>query len=196
GAELARGDLGSPQLEQLPVVREPAAAVRAARVLPAQHAALERLLGQRVGDARARLGVRERGKTRELLASAVAHRLAELAVEVAEEEERLVTGPLLAHEEERRRRREQEDGRQQLKLALVGERGEALAVRAVADLVVVLEEVDEAARRQMRAWLAARRAAEGRDFALVGEPLGERAREVVRGRFGIRGVVAVRLAGG
>src|SRR3954463_15393619 len=121
GAEPARGDLGSPQLEQLPVVREPGAAVRAARVLPAQHATLEGLLGQRIGNARARLGVGERGEASELLAPAVAQRFAELAVEVAEEEERLVAGPFLAHEDERRRRREQEDGRQQLQLSLVGE---------------------------------------------------------------------------
>src|SRR3954463_15647798 len=90
GAEPARGDLGSPQLEQLPVVREPAAALRAARVLPAQHAALEGLLGQRIGNTCARLGVGERGETRELLAPAVTHRFAQLAVEIAEEEERLM----------------------------------------------------------------------------------------------------------
>jgi hypothetical protein len=127
-------------------------------------------------NARARLWIGERGEARELLAPAAPHRLAELAVEVAEEEERLVAGPLLAHEDERRRGREQQDRRKDLQLVLVGERREALAVRAVADLVVVLHEVDERPRRQMRARLATRLLAERRDLALVGEAFGKRAR--------------------
>src|SRR5262249_27626116 len=157
-------------------------------------AAPEGLLGQRIGNARARLRIRERGEARKFLAPAVAHRLAELAVEITEEEERLVAGPFLAHEDERRRRGEQKERREQLQLPFVGERGEAVAVRAVADLVVVLQEIDEAARRQVRARLAARRVAEGRDLTLVGKALGERAREMPRGRAGVRGVVAVGLA--
>src|SRR6185436_4279968 len=115
----------------------------------------------------------EAGEARELLAPALAHRLAELAVEVAEEEERLAAAPFLAHEEERRRRREKLDRRERLQLAILRERDQPFAHRAVADLVVVLQEIDEAARRQLRARLAAPLVGEGRDLALVGEPFGE-----------------------
>ena len=110
---------------------------------------------------RARLGIGERGEAREFLAPAIAHGHGLLvAVEIAEEEERLVAAPFLAHEEQRRRRREEQDGREHPQLALVGERGEPLAVRAVADLVVVLHEVDES-RRRVAAGLAAGLAREG-----------------------------------
>jgi hypothetical protein len=61
---------------------------------------------------------------------------------------------------------------------------------------MVLQEVHEARRRQVGARLAARLLAEGRLLALVGEALGEAAREMLRGSVGIRDVVAIGLAGG
>src|SRR5665213_1300299 len=82
----------------------------------------------------------------------------------------------------------------------LGERISALApeaaVRAVSDLIVVLQEVDERGRRKGRARLAAQRpAAMLRGFALEGEPLGERAPEQPRRRAREVAIVPVGLVG-
>src|SRR6185436_16343329 len=135
GAAIQRNDLLLSQQQQARVVREPGRVP----VLPAQDAALEGGLGQRVGDP-----FLESGEARELLAPALAYRLAQLAVEIAEEEERLPAAPLLAHEQKRRRRGEELDRRQGLELVRLGQRQEPFSHRAVADLVVVLQEIDEA----------------------------------------------------
>src|SRR5690606_38206393 len=70
----------------------------------------------------------------------------------------------------------------------------ALAVGPIADLVVVLKEIDERGRRQLRRALAARLAAIARRLALVGEALDRRAQEL-GGRVLIVLVVAALLAG-
>src|SRR5260221_7003829 len=89
-----RNDVLLAKTQKFAVVREP---TRLA-ILPAQDAALEGRLGQRVRDS-----FLEAREARELLAPALAHRFAQLAVEITEEEERLPAAPLLAHEQERRR---------------------------------------------------------------------------------------------
>src|SRR6185503_11045617 len=133
-------------------MREPARIALA----PVEHGLLERALGEGVGDALADFRVLERGEALEFLAAAVADGIAELAVEVAEEEERLLAAPLLAHEQKRRRGCEELDCGEGLELPFVGEGRQALAEGAVADLVVVLEEVDEARGGEVPARLAAR----------------------------------------
>ena len=135
------------QVEEVLVVRHP----DVVGLGPVEHRSAEGALGQRIGDL-----ALEPLESGELLAPAVAHRLAELAVEVAEEEERLPAAPLLAHEDERRRRREELDGGERFQLFFVRQGQQALAHRAVADLVVVLQEIDEARRRQVARLLAAR----------------------------------------
>src|SRR5205823_9684003 len=112
-----------------------------------------------------------------------------------EEEKRLAAAPLLAHEDERRRWCKELDGRQRLYFALVGKAQQPLAQRAVADLVVILQEVDEARRSQLARLLAARLLGEGRHLALIGEALGQAAREMAHRRIHITDVVAIRLAG-
>src|SRR3954467_14611201 len=114
------------------------------RFRPVERGCLEGALGERVGHL-----ALEALEARELLAPAVAHRFAQLAVEIAEELERLAAAPLLAHEDERRRPREQVNRAQRFQPALVRQDDEALAERAVADLVMVLQEVDEASGRQL-----------------------------------------------
>src|SRR5690606_2196650 len=77
-----------------------------------------------------------------------------------------------------------------------GEFGQALAERAIADLVVVLQEVDEGgggkAGRGLAAWLAAKMF---RRFALVAVALSKAAREQRRRVLCIVLVVALVLAG-
>ena len=103
----------------------------------------------------------------------------------------------LAHEQERNRGREQEDRQHAAQCPGRRERMQPLAEGAIADLVVVLQEVDERVRRQVRARLAARLAlAERRRLALVGEAFGQaRGRDAAQRLVRVVGVVAVRLAG-
>src|SRR5690606_39632580 len=91
-------------------------------------------------------------------AAAGADLLAQFTAMIAEVEERGVAVELLAHEQHGDARREQERGQREPQ-DLVGasrvpppqQRAEALAEHAVADLVVVLREVDERRGRQVRA---------------------------------------------
>src|SRR5438552_12281026 len=159
-AAVERHDVALAQAEELLVVRHP----DLVGLGPVERGSLERALGERIGQLA--LEALEAG---ELLAPALAHRLAQLAVEIAEEEKRLAAAPLLAHEDQRRRRRQELDGRQRLYFPLVGKAQQPLAQRAVADLVVVLQEVDEARRRQMARLLAARLLGEWRHLARRGK---------------------------
>src|SRR5258707_8169717 len=60
---------------------------------------------------------------------------------------------------------------------------------------MVLDEGDEAGRRQMRRWLAALFLAVGRALALIGKPLGECAAETLGRHIGVVGIVPRALAG-
>src|SRR5207248_1133416 len=100
---------------------------------------LERALGKRIGDLAG-----EALEARELPAPSLAHRFTELAVEVTEKQKRLPAAPFLAHEDERRRGREELDGAERFHHLGFCQRQQPLAKRAVAHLVVVLQEIDEA----------------------------------------------------
>ena len=123
---------------------------------PAKLRALERRRVARRRNVLPRCRVAEPGETLEFLAPAAGDRVAERRREIAEEEERARRGELLAHEEQRDRRREQHARDRGLERRRGRERADALAERAVADLVVGLEEVDERGRRQLAAPAAAR----------------------------------------
>ena len=121
------------------------------------------------------LFARELGELLELAPAPLAHGIGELVVEVGEEAERLGRAPLLAHEQERDVGREQEDRLHRLDRLGRRQSGDPLAERAVADLIVILDEGDERDRRQMTARLAAPGAlAVVRDVALVDEARGQR----------------------
>jgi len=102
------------------------------------------------------------------LLSSLAHRMREIALEVAEEREGSLRTPFLAHEQHGdhgRKKRHCESG---LDFLPGCQRLETITKRAVADLVVVLQEVDEGRGRKLAAGLAARLVApECRGFALV-----------------------------
>ena len=102
----------------------------------------------------ARIG--EDGELRELLATALAHLFRELAMEVGEEAEGAGFAPLLAHEQQGNMRRQQE-GRVEAPEESGGrEARKAVAESAIADLIVVLKEVDEHGGRKMGAGPATR----------------------------------------
>ncbi len=122
-----------------------------------------------------RLGHRQAGELRELVLAAPVHLLGDLALLVAEVEERARCGELLTLEQQGRARPEQQDRRQGPVEAGVGQAVEALAPERVGQLVVVLQILDEPPRLQ-----AGRRAAPplplpGIDLPLVDvAPLGRR----------------------
>ena len=149
-AERARRDRARAELQQLLVMREPGRR----RAWSSRARIAGTALGQRIRDGLLKEAKRLNSLRRPLRTASPSS-----PWKVAEEQERLAAAPLLAHEEQRRRRREQLDGGQRLQLLFVGERDQPLAKRAVADLVVVLQEVDEA--RTAAGGRSARRAAPG-----------------------------------
>lgn len=149
----------------------------------------------RVGNRVAMGGIGERGEGGEFAAAAFAHRCGERAAMIGEELERLRRAAFLAHEQQRNLRRKQRERARRAQRVVVHERAQPLAECAVADLIVVLQERDERARRQVRARFAARCAAvQRRRLALIRETFAEHAREVADRRVGIRAVVARLLA--
>ena len=96
---------------------------------------------------------------REFLSAAGAHRLGKAAAKIAKEGKRPPRSPFLAHEQHRHIRREQGDGERGFQGFCFCILRQAVAKRAIADLIVVLHEVDEGERRQRAARLAARLAA-------------------------------------
>src|SRR4029453_6479868 len=122
-------------------------------------------------------------RLRNLRASSVAYGLREIAAEIREKQEGCAGAEFLAHEQERDRRGEQEHGQEAAQLRSRRKRVKPLAEGAIADLIVVLQEVDECIGRQMRARLAAL------------ETLPETASKQRKRLLAIIGVIAVPLAG-
>ena len=90
-------------------------------------------------------------------AAALAHGIGKFALEIAEEREGRLRAPFLAHEQHRDRTAPAAVTASAASIARsVGSAFEPVAERAVADLVVVLQEIDEGGRRQLAARLAAR----------------------------------------
>src|SRR5690606_19755722 len=147
---------------------------------PVEPRELERARVVRIRQAREVLDAAE--EMRELVAAALAHGIGELAVEVAEVRERARRVELLSHEEQDRRRQEEQ---QRLRGAhSIGRREhrQPLAEGPVADLVVVLQKVDERIGRQVRRRLAARLAVSmTRRLALIREAFDEAAKEALAG---------------
>ena len=122
---------------------------------PVQSRRLEGRERVRIRNVRPRRFAGELGKLPELAPAALAHGVRHLVVEIGEKAERLRRAPFLAHEQERNVGREQEHRLHGLDRAVLRKVRDAFAERAVADLIVVLDERDECGRRQMTARLAA-----------------------------------------
>ena len=133
-------------------------------------------------------------EAREFLAPAFSHRLRQLSIEVAEKEEWRRRAPFLAHEQHRYLRREQVDARKRADRLRGRQRVQPFAKRAIADLVVILDEGDESVRRQFGARAAARRISIGHHLALVGEAFGDGFSQELRRAVG--GVIAAALMRG
>ena len=117
-------------------------------------------------------------------------------MEIAEERERPRRSPFFAHEQHRDHRRQQRDRERGLDRPGIGHALEPVAERAVADLVVVLQEIDEGGRRKLAARLAAQLSAAMRGrLALIDKARAQRARDVLARRALIVAVVAVGFAG-
>src|SRR6185503_19836739 len=123
-------DLARAKPEQRPVMLEGASMVAARGGCPVELRVEEGLLGVRVGDRlRACRRARERG---ELAPPAFAHRAGEIALEIAEVQERSERAELLAHEEELHRGSEQQRRGGEPDARGRCERSQPLAERAVA----------------------------------------------------------------
>src|SRR5690606_1683342 len=147
----------------------------AATLGPVQPAALECLDGVRIRNLLPSTLCGEGGESRKLVAPPVAHRRGEIALVIAEIQEGLRRRILLAHEQQRNLRRKQQDRVSGAQASLGRERRDSLAQGAIANLVMVLQEIDEGVRRQCAARLAARFAAECGPLSLIGEALREHA---------------------
>ena len=187
----ARDDEAFPRRQEPLHQIEPPGMGRPVDRRPVERGAEHGLLRQWIGHVLAALLVRL-GK---LFSPPVADRVGKLALKIAEERKRPPRAPFVAHEHQRRRRREQRDGKRRLQRRRRREHRQPLAQRAVADLVVVLQEIDEGRGRQRRTRLAAVLAPPvRRRLALIGKPFGERPREMLR-RVAIVAVIARGLAG-
>src|SRR5262250_1713900 len=173
---------------------EPLRVPRLGHVLPVQHRAVPRALRLGVWDALSRGGLREFAEAGELPPPPLGDQCSQIPAEIREEQEGLGRAPFFAHEEQRQRRSEEDDGGGGAYRLGRGELGDALAEGAVADLVVVLEEVHEARGRQLGARLPPLAPPVGGPLALIREALGEAAGEVAQGGMVVL-VVATLLAG-
>ena len=139
-----RGERGAVEAEALRV--DPA---------PVELRRQEGRFGDRIGNLRRLLGSANSGKRANSAATPVSDGFRQIAVEIAEERERLRARPLLAHEQHRRLRQQEIDARERADRRGRSKRAQPLAEGAVADLVVVLNERDEGAGREVRARPAA-----------------------------------------
>ena len=120
------------------------------------HGAFEGRRGVGIGDYFAPRRIGKGGECLELAAAALAHRIGERIVMVAEEQERRHACALLAHEHERDLRSEHLQRNRSFERAGIAQHGEALAEGAVSDLIVILQKEHEGGRRKIRARRAAR----------------------------------------
>src|SRR5262249_37982326 len=154
---------------------EPRASLRGGAFMPVQDRRLKRLFRKGIGNFGTDLVV----GCLELGATAPAHRFRQSAMEVAEKPERRGRSPFLAHEQERRHRGEQGDRQRSLERRAVRLRREPIAKRTVADLIMILQKVDEGSWRQAgRAFATTTTPTVHRRLTLVGETRGQRTGKV------------------
>src|SRR5690606_27647868 len=128
-------------------------------------------------------------------AASLAHVLAEVAREIGEEKEWPFFSPLLAHVQHWDRRAEQQNGGQEFYSSFRCERGKPLTERAVADLVVVLEKIDERCRGELCARVAVGQSvAIGGWLALVDEALRQSSREFCGDAFRVVPIITLGVA--
>src|SRR5580704_421218 len=148
----------------------------------------------RIGDPCAFGRVSELSEMRELIAPARGNGCSQSLIEIAEKEKWRFRSEFFAHKQQRRRRGEQKNCRCRTDGSWICEFGDALAERAVSDLIVILKEGDERGQRQVIGCLAANCAVSvKRRLALVSESLDQAAAQLVERTFGVVRVVSVFL---
>src|SRR5579872_6400022 len=145
-----------PDRQAATIEMSPVFAVRRCRFAPVKLACRERRKRIRIWN-RLPLGtIAKARKAREHLSPTFGDRLREIALEIAEEQERRRRAELLAHEQHWHLRGEKDAGHEGAQPLVIGEGHETLAERTIAHLVVVLRERYENVGRQVAASLAAR----------------------------------------
>src|SRR5690606_31683488 len=154
--------------QQAPDQVEAGTMLRLTQVPPVELGHIECFDLHRIGQRPA--GRQPREDVLELAFAALLDRLGQVAGEIAEEREWLLRTPFLAHVEHGWHRQQQRDRQRGLDGGGGCQRLETVSERAVSDLVVVLEEVDESNRWQVCTVLPARQgAAMRRRLALIGK---------------------------
>src|SRR4051812_28358579 len=109
----------------------------------------------------------EAGKALQLAPSPLSHGFGQLALEIDKEEERLAGAMLLTHEQHGNPGREEQDRHHRSQRFGVAQLYQPIAEAAIADLVVVLQEVDEGRGREMSARLPTGAAPIGGELTLI-----------------------------
>src|SRR5262245_6596710 len=187
-----RHDLSAPGHEEIADEREPFVSLRCRGCIPIELRRAKGRFRQRVWN----LVTQRLIGGLELLASTFAYRVSQSPMEIAEERKRLRRSPLFAHEQERRHGCEQRDGERGGQSGPVRLHRETVTQRAIADLVVVLQKIDERERRQRTRWFsAAAPSSVTGDLILIGEAGGQYARDVSARIVGVILIVSRVLSG-
>src|SRR5262249_2132756 len=132
----------------------------------------------------------------EFCSSPFADRLREFSLKVAEERKRLARSPFFAHEQKRWPRREQRNRERRSNFCLGCLSNEAIAKRAIANLIMILQEIYESEGREGAGGFAARPSTTmRRSFALIGEARAQDARKMPACIVSVIAVIAVTFAG-
>src|SRR5579871_6293154 len=132
-----------PHAEQLPIPGKPGRMLGPLELAPVELAGEKGRFRERVGDACAGRWVLKGGEARKLLAPTRAHVIGELAAEIAEELEGTRSAPFLAHEQHWYLWQQQIGRGHGAQCLRAAQHTQALAQRAIADLIVILNEGDE-----------------------------------------------------
>src|SRR4029077_1585896 len=133
--------------EQPAALRQPARMKGLQLARPVYDGAAETVFAGGIGNRRI-AGSAKSGMALHLAPASVAHRLGQYFMEIDEEKKGLRGPMLLPHEEHGNRRCQQKDGTERRECRRIGEMDKALAETAVADLIVILQKIDECRRRQ------------------------------------------------
>jgi len=137
-----RHDMDLAQGDEFAHEPDAVAALGRAGARPVEPRAAEGLLVAGVGQVVRHRALRQAAEILRLGPAALSRRIGKVAVEIGEEQERLPLAVFLAHEEERNAGSKQKQGGHDVEQRRLDEQREPLAEGAVADLVVVVQEVD------------------------------------------------------
>src|SRR5271156_2206589 len=149
----------------------------------------------RIGNPLAFGWITEPSETSELISPSRGNRRSQFLLEIAEKEERCVRPKLFAHKQHWWRRGKQKNCQRHTHGTWFGKLGDPLAERAVSDLIMILKKGDKRSERHALSRLTPGCAVPVQgSLALISEPLGQTAAQVVERTFGVVRVVSILLA--